>query len=55
MKKLNGYEVLKDAEKLVHLDDLSNMLKVIAGIELKTKGVPVYYCTISGVKTAVVL
>jgi len=55
MKNINGYEVLADAEKLVHLADLKNMAQVIARIELVTKKVPVYYCIIEGVKTAVVL
>lgn len=46
-------EIRKDAEKTVKLSDLPNqMIKAIASQMLKHQNV--YYCTLSGVKIAVI-
>lgn len=42
----------KDAENVIKVSEAPNMIKAIATAMLKTSAV--YYCTIGGVRTAVV-
>ena len=45
-------EIRKDAEQVLKLEDTIGMIRAIASNHLQVKDV--YYCTIAGIKTAVI-